>query len=214
MAKDYHERIQKVVPKYLEQQEYLLKLIDRDKNEALRVLDLGCGPATLSKVILDAFPNATAVGVDFTEEMGKFAAEMMKPFGERFSFDQQTIEGYSYPKDSFDIVVAGLSIHHLTSEEKQEVFPKIHATLKEGGMFLMREIVKAATDEIHSNLCRLWAEHISNSGLDPEEVFASHKKNDLIETIEDQLNWMRAAGFSSADAPWRYINQAIFLALK
>jgi ubiquinone/menaquinone biosynthesis C-methylase UbiE len=50
------------------------------------VLDVGTGQGLLAAMLLDAFPSATAIGLDASEPMREVAAQRMAAYGEGFRF--------------------------------------------------------------------------------------------------------------------------------
>src|SRR5947207_1422067 len=61
----------------------LVSLAPFEKDKAIRVLDIGSGHGVLAAAVLDAFPNATAVGLDVSEAMMEEGSARMKRFGDR-----------------------------------------------------------------------------------------------------------------------------------
>lgn len=64
----------------------LAETISRDRQAALRFLDIGAGYGALTRFLLDRFPNATAVCQDGSEEMAKLGRERLKDFAGRFEY--------------------------------------------------------------------------------------------------------------------------------
>ncbi len=98
-----------------------------------RVLDVGCGTATLTIMLKRACPDVEAVGLDgdpdaLTIARRKIEAERAAiELHEGMSFDLPFGDG------SFDRVVSSLVFHHLTRESKKRTFAEIRRVLKKGG---------------------------------------------------------------------------------
>ena len=43
--------------------------------------------------------------------------------------------------DSYDIILAGLSLHHLDLEQRRNFYKTIYSALNAGGMFISRDII-------------------------------------------------------------------------
>src|SRR5690348_14320797 len=56
------------------------------RDARIRVLDIGAGYGAFASVVLDRFPNATAVGLDISEPMMAVGRARMARFGDRFSY--------------------------------------------------------------------------------------------------------------------------------
>src|SRR5574341_1625144 len=98
-----------------------------------RVLDLGCGTATLTLMMKQAEPEAEVVGVDGDEQILTIARAKVAREGVEIQLDQGMAYALPYPDGCFDRVVSSLVIHHLTSENKQRAFQEAFRILKPDG---------------------------------------------------------------------------------
>ena len=98
-----------------------------------RVLDLGCGTATLSIMLKEVHPGAEVIGLDGDVKALSIAQRKIADAG----FDIELKKGMSFdldfPNHSFDIVVSSLLFHHLNSENKLRTLGEISRILKPGG---------------------------------------------------------------------------------
>ena len=98
-----------------------------------RVLDLGCGTATLTMLIKQMHPDAEVIGVDGDDKVLDIAHRKVHTSG----LEIQLQKGLSYkmglPDHSFNRVLSSLLFHHLTSENKRKTLEEIHRVLKPGG---------------------------------------------------------------------------------
>jgi len=155
------------------------------------VLDLGCGDGRLAALILEHRATVQrVVAVDSSPAMlGR--AEDRFIGDERISIREWDLEDPLTPLGSFDVVVAGFSIHHLEDERKRALFGEIAEQLTDDGLFANLEVVASATPELH----RQFLDLIGRAQDDPE---------DRLSPIEDQLLWMREAGLTQVDCLWRW----------
>jgi len=102
------------------------------------------------------------------------------------------------PLGSFDVVVAGFSVHHVEDLRKQVLFSEIAAQLSDDGVFANLEVVASATPELHRQFLNL----IGRSDDDPEDRLAP---------VEAQLLWMREAGLSQVDCLRRWRGFALLV---
>lgn len=98
-----------------------------------RVLDLGCGTATLTILIKQLQPGAEVVGLDGDPKILTIAEAKVVQAGVDLTLDQGLAYDMPYPDQSFDRVVSSLVIHHLTTENKRRAFTEIYRVLQPGG---------------------------------------------------------------------------------
>ncbi len=112
-----------------------------------RILDLGCGTATLSVMLKQAYPGATIVGLDIDPEVLAIArrkaalANCEIEFHQGLAYDPG--DGLRFRSGSFDCVVSSLLFHHLTTNDKRRTFEKVRELLKPGGELLIVDWGKA-----------------------------------------------------------------------
>ena len=98
-----------------------------------RVLDLGCGTATLTILLKQHQPQSTVVGLDGDPVVLARAREKAAAAGVDISFDEGMAYQLPYPDRSFDRVVASLLLHHLTLDNKRRALRETFRVLKLGG---------------------------------------------------------------------------------
>jgi len=98
-----------------------------------RVLDLGCGTATLTILIKQMYPAAEVVGLDGDPKILAIAEAKAAKAEVSLTLDHGLAFDMPYPDQSFDRVVSSLVIHHLTTENKRRAFKDIQRVLRSGG---------------------------------------------------------------------------------
>ena len=98
-----------------------------------RVLDLGCGTATLTVLIKRAYPEVEIIGLDIDPKILDIARSKVQKAGLDIKLDQGSAFELPYPDNSFDRVVSSLVIHHLTRDNKARTFREVFRVLKPGG---------------------------------------------------------------------------------
>src|SRR5208282_5624900 len=88
----------------------------------------------------------------------------------------------------FGAVVSSLAIHHLEHERKRSLYAEVFEHLEPGGMFANLEHVASPTRRLHLDFFDAIAEPIENE--DPSDRLAS---------VQNQLEWLRDAGFEDVD---------------
>jgi ubiquinone/menaquinone biosynthesis C-methylase UbiE len=98
-----------------------------------RVLDLGCGTATLSLALKRAQPAASVVGLDGDPVILAIARDKVRQAGVEIALDHGLSYDLPYPDRSFDRVVSSLLFHHLTRTPKRRTLTEVFRVLKPGG---------------------------------------------------------------------------------
>jgi ubiquinone/menaquinone biosynthesis C-methylase UbiE len=98
-----------------------------------RVLDLGCGTATLSIALASRYPGTTIVGLDADGEVLRIARNKSARTGAPVRFDSGHSDRLPYDEGAFDVVASSLFFHQLTREQKQKALAEIFRVLRPGG---------------------------------------------------------------------------------
>jgi SAM-dependent methyltransferase len=158
------------------------------------VLDLGCGDGRLAALVLDAYPESTAVCVDMAPTM--LAAAAARFDGDpRVTFVQARLDDPLPLAGPFDVIVSSLAIHHVTDERKRSLYAEAASLLAPGGVFANLEIVASPTPALHDR----WR----------AEMGAKDDPSDRLCALEPQLGWLRDAGLADVDCIWKWRSLAL-----
>ena len=171
--------------------------------QAMRILDLGAGSGILTGFIRQRFPEAHIHLIDFSYPMLDLAKQRLDaPSAPDPNLTFQHGDYTIAPLPSnLDAIVSALSIHHLDDTAKQFLFYKLYAALRPGGVFINAEQVAAPTPELELRYRQLWLQQVRAAGATPQQIADSlfRQQDDRCASVEDQLAWMRIAGFTDAD---------------
>lgn len=95
------------------------------------MLDLGCGYGWHCKFAAEQ-GAVQILGLDLSKKMIEKAKQENK--AEQIEYRVCGIEDYEYPEDTWDCVISNLALHYI--EDINQIFEKVHRTLKENGIFL------------------------------------------------------------------------------
>lgn len=98
-----------------------------------RVLDLGCGTATLTLLIKKTHPEAEVVGLDGDLKVLEIAKAKAVKTGLKIALERGMAFELPYPDRSFDRVLSSLVFHHLTRDNKVRTLKEVFRVLKPGG---------------------------------------------------------------------------------
>ena len=175
------------------------------------VLDLGCGDGTLSYELMKEFPNFSAMLLDGSEDMLKKAKERIH--GSRVEFVNasfQEVLGGKFDLPEFDFIFSSLAIHHLETEEKEDLYAYIRDSLRQEGAFVNIDVVLPPSEDLEKWYLEVWREWVDDSGFeDGLELINRYKGNqdNKPDTLQRQLDMLNRLGFKDADC---YYKNGIF----
>ncbi len=183
-----------------------LRLIE-DWGTPRKVLDLGAGTGLFSEQLRASYPDTHFHLIDGSSGMLSQARRRFSDQGGiTFSLGDMRETDLGGP---WDIVVSALAIHHLDDDEKRALFQRIRSALMPGGLFVNVEQVHGPTSEAEDRYARFWLEQISALGVPEDEIGRAQERmsDDCCASMEEQLHWLREAGFSDVDCSfkaWRF----------
>ena len=196
-APSYDAQIRRMVPRYEEIHDTLLALLAL--RPPSRFLDLGSGTGYTLRRVLEAFPQATAVGLDVSGEMLGAARQRLDGLTDRVELRASDIARPEIA-GSYDAIVSILAVHHLYPDEKRHLFSRIWEHIEPGGVFLLADYFRPAMDRL-SELYDL-----------PEEPDPHEVEHDHPDTAAEHLTWLTAAGFAAVDVVWKYDDVGVLVA--
>ena len=139
---------------------------------AMRVLELGTGTGETALRVRAAQPEARWSGIDSSEAMLGRARERLPDADLRL----QRLED-ELPAGPFDLVVSALAVHHLDGPGKRDLFSRVAGVLEPAGRFVLGDVVVPRAGE-------------------EGPIFVDWEM-DRPDSVEDQLAWLREAGFEA-----------------
>src|ERR1700742_4393340 len=126
----YLEMIREDIPRYDELQDAAIAAIPFAPE---RVLELGMGTGETTRRLIEAHPGAWVIGLDGSPDMVFRAREV---------YDDVQLARIEdpLPDGPWDLVIGVLSIHHLTSEQKQNLFRRVR---EQARALVIGDVVKA-----------------------------------------------------------------------
>ena len=164
-------------------------------NEAIQILDVGCGTGIELDYIWKRMPNSHITCVDVSRAMLNLLLKNHHNNHEHITIIEASYIDWSYPEKAFDIVVSNMTMHHLWPDEKVEVYRKILSTLNKGGIYIEGDFI--VKDNLMVEQYRQRYEIITASLTDKAKAGEYHI--DIPCTIEIQKKLLQEAGFRSVE---------------
>lgn len=220
---DFDSGIRRLLPKYDEMLDVLVGCIASANN---RILELGCGTGELSLKVLERYPSATIVAVDYSARMLDFARAKIESAGYAARWTGIELDfgewannpNFSGLGDKFNACISSLAIHHLEDEMKLKLFQRIRQSLDAGGCFWnadpllaesagMKDIYQAAREDWALSQGETLAQIRANVGT---SVSYGYSNPDRLATLSAQLEMLGSSGFETVAVPWKYYGMAVF----
>lgn len=225
LATSFLERRQDFVPMLDVQEDVVVRLLARHGRTISRFLDLGCGDGALTQLVVDAYPSAEVVMVDFSEPMLKRAGERLRRIRVHGSLWRADLNDPSWaaelPAGGYDAVVSGLAIHHLPAERKRSLFAELFGMLEPGGVFVNMDYVavegplQGLFDETWAGAMQAEPDTESRTGGESGEVpVVDDEDDDRPDLAEAQVGWLREAGFEQAEVQFKWAEAAVMAGFK
>jgi tRNA (cmo5U34)-methyltransferase len=147
------------------------------------LLELGTGTGETALRVLDRCPGASLVGIDASADMLAVARERLPGADLRVARLEDPL-----PAGPFDLVFSVLAIHHLDGPGKADLFRRVAAVTDR---FVIGDVVVP---------------------VDPADAVTPLSPGfDMPSPVEDQLGWLRSAGFAPTVA-WSARDLAVIAA--
>jgi tRNA (cmo5U34)-methyltransferase len=174
------------VPAYRDLQEHAAAAT-ADVN-AHTILELGIGTGETARCMLERHPHARLTAIDSSPEMLQRARAL---FPEADLHEARLQD--ELPPGPFDLVVSALAVHHLDGAGKEDLFRRVAQVLRPRGTFVLADLVVPEREE--------------------DVVTPIDGVYDVPDRLDDQLAWLRAAGFA-AEPVWVHKDLAVMRATR
>ncbi len=154
-----------------------------------RVLDLGCGSGLELEEYFRLNPEADVTGIDLSEAMLKALKEKLPD--RRISLVVGSYFDVPFGEKKYDAAVSVESLHHFPAEQKETLYAKLRAALKDNGFFVLTDYF-AESEEMEKEYFRNLKQLRAEQGLPEDEFF--HYDTPL--TADHEIRVLRQAGSS------------------
>jgi ubiquinone/menaquinone biosynthesis C-methylase UbiE len=141
------------VPQRVYRFDLMLSLVNLPREDKVRILDLGCGPGSLTFRALWHYSNAHVVAVDFDPVMLAMGRNVVNEEANRVQFvlaDIRQADWWEPYEGMFDLVMSATTLHWLSAEHLAQVYQRIYQVLKPSGWFLNSDHVASDDPEMQT----------------------------------------------------------------
>jgi tRNA (cmo5U34)-methyltransferase len=181
---------------------------------AERIVELGAGSGLFSAMLHAAHPQAELYLIDFSAPMLALAKERLGS-SPRIHYTLADYMSAPLPSDC-DAVISALSIHHLNDEQKRALFPHAMLALKPGGVFINADHIAGPTPEMEAIYQQRWLNQVHEQGATAQQIADSlfRQQEDRRSPVDEQLAWMRSAGFVNIDCWYKASSFAVMAGVR
>lgn len=203
----------------------VLRMIPQPIDAPIRILDVGAGYGALAAALLRDRPNATAVCLDASDAMLQLGPAKNPDLKHRMAFVQGSLDSPAWLNSvsgTFDAVVSARALHHFTeNQRRRHIFTELFTLVRSGGCFINADNVRAATKSLSERYRRARDEYLdryvreSSGGktnladakaATPSSYHGPHNNG----ILEEELAWLREAGFEDVDCFWKFTTTVVY----
>lgn len=216
----------------------MLEVLALSFGERFHVLDIGCGPGSLSARLLAYFPLIRVTALDLDPILLAIAREALGQYGNRVRFLQGDVADVAcfapLQQDRPQAAVSSTAIHWLMPEQQVALYRQLCLLLDDNGLFMNGDhqrfdqrqpcLQALATQHEHNTQQQAWQQgvpdwdawfasalqvpHLAALGASRESLFAGHP-TPLPTPIDFHLAALRQAGFVEAGTLWQFLDDFI-----
>jgi SAM-dependent methyltransferase len=183
------------------------------------ILDLGSGSGRVEELIFERIPGVRVAGVEASPSMMDIAKRRLATFGDRFipvTGGMEDLAGLELPEGPYAFTISVQTLHEVSHEEKKKIMADVYALLEPGGAFFVLDRVEFEGEALSVAYRSVWDRLNRKAGIKEgmsyEEYLKTYReKDDHVAPLEDQLSWLRGAGFR-ASCLYLHYNRALFAA--
>ncbi len=201
MARDYDERIRRYVPHY---ERLVQHAADLPATVVKRVVDLGSGTGAVISSLLSQSDELYITAVDASSDMVEL---LERRFADHhIDYHRSWFQDLDLATRSYDLATACMSIHHLDTQEKADIYAKLYDALAPGGRLQLSDLMIDKTDRGHASFLELWQQTVMQQGGSPQdwrEIMEHYDAYDRPDDLSTHETLLHAAGFSRVEVTFQ-----------
>ena len=213
------------------QQEIVAELVAAAAPARL-VVELCSGGGDLARLLLERMPEIRLRAFDGSHTMLATARQTCAAHADRLdlhAFDLAATDWRAL-RPAPDAICSSLAVHHLDGDQKRQLFEDLFAALRPGGLFVLADLVKPASEAGWQIAAEDWDRAVaarSHALFGDDRAWRKFEELrwnyfrwpddngiDHPSTVAEHILWLAAAGFEAIDLHWLVAGHAILSARK
>jgi tRNA (cmo5U34)-methyltransferase len=221
VATVFDDMLTRSIPFYAEAQNLVRHCVcthvNKSNTKEMLLYDLGCSTAATLLHIepCTAQKNLRLVGIDNSHAMIEQAQKKLEAFGSKIELVLGDIVDFPYEKA--DIFISNYTLQFIRPLQREKFIQKLHTALKEDGIFIFSEKLISEHKELNKTLIDYYHDFKEKNGYSRYEIMQKREalENVLVPyTQNENIDMLKACGFSYCEAVFRWGNFATFIAFK
>lgn len=220
----------------------MLDLVEAQVGTEPLVLDLACGPGSVSERLLNRLPGARSIAIDMDPALLAIGQGALDDAAGRLRWVEVDLRdpGWSAPLsgEPVDVVLTTTALHWLSEPELRRVYADLAALVRPGGVLLNGDHMgftpdqagigrAAATAKAHrsdaAKKAETWADWWDALHGEPaladalkrrDERLHDHPHHDKPHDVALHTDALRSAGFTEAGIVWQDLDDRVLMALR
>ncbi len=167
------------------------------------LLDIGCGAGNYSLKMLEKVSNLNCTLNDLSLPMLERAKERVSAATTgKVTIIQDDMRNLNLPAESFDIVLAAATLHHLRDDSDWEhVFQNIYRMLKPGGCFWISDLITHDAEPLNRLFHQKYSDYLDTLGGSEyrKKVLDYVAYEDTPRSVNYQTDLLKKVGFTQVE---------------
>ncbi|MFD2872083.1 class I SAM-dependent methyltransferase [Mucilaginibacter ximonensis] len=185
---------------------------------ATDLLDIGCGAGNYTLKMLSKISNLNCTLNDLSLPMLERARQRVAPqTSGKVTIIQDDMRNLDLTDESFDIVLAAATFHHLRDDNDWEhVFSKLYKALRPGGSIWISDLITHDTAPLEKLFHQRYSDYLDTLGGPDyrEKVLAYVDHEDTPRSVNFQMDLLKKVGFKQVEILHKNSYFAAFGAIK
>jgi len=216
VASVFDDMLNRSVPFYKQMQKLSISFANSFLKENSKVYDLGCSTAsTLIELAKSSKYKLNLIGIDNSKAMLTQASKKAKAFGAEIELLNADI--FDIDLKDAKVIFSNYTLQFIRPLSREKLVKKIYDSLENKGAFIFSEKLVSPNSLLNKQFIDQYYSFKKTKGYSEFEIAQKREalENVLIPYTEDENKKMiKDAGFGHCETVFKYLNFALFIAIK